>query len=136
MIINKAYWWTMLKTNNCTDITIPRLIIQNILNDLIDLIKDEDIDFRTYILSEIISNVNIDALSVLIGSNWYSATQIGKLLNISRNKVGRLTNKLNIKYDPSLAKNFIIKINDFKYSNIWFYNEKVLYLLQEHINLK
>lgn len=126
----------MIKTNTCDAITIPRLIAQNILNELIDLLKNEDINFQAYILSEIISNLQIDALSGLLDGNWYTATQIGRLLNISRNKVGKLTNMLNIKCNPDLAKNFIIKVNDYKYSYVWFYNEKVLGILQKHLSIK
>jgi DNA-binding MarR family transcriptional regulator len=100
------------------------------LNTIKETIKDEDSITQTLILKELMDVIKPEAIKPLISNDYLTVTEIAKQLNMSKQKVGRIINTLHIKENPIISKSFIVKINEQKYTKVWFYKKNVINLIK------
>lgn len=113
--------------------TIQSLFFLNEFKDFIEEYKSEDKYTQIEILSKILANSNPEAVSCVL-ENLFTASEIAKRLGVSKNRVGRITNKLGLKGNLDYSRGFVMKVAEKKYTTVWYYNEKAVEKIQEYIN--
>ncbi|MDK2791611.1 MAG: hypothetical protein PWQ25_474 [Deferribacteres bacterium] len=113
--------------------TIQSLFFLNEFKDFIEEYKSEDKYTQIEILSKILANSNPEAVSCVL-ENLFTASEIAKRLGVSKNRVGRITNKLGLKGNLDYSRGFVTKVAEKKYTTVWYYNEKAVEKIQEYIN--
>jgi hypothetical protein len=93
------------------------------INTICAGISEDDKLAKLLLIYELFSALDLDHRDVLLQGIWYTASEIGELLDISKNKVGRISNHLNMKADPRLCVGIPVRIKDQKYTIQWYYNQ-------------
>jgi len=93
------------------------------INTICAGITEDDKLAKLLLIYEVFSALDLDHRDVLLQGTWYTASEIGMLLNISKNKIGRISNKLNMKANPRLCVGVPVRIKDQKYTIQWYYNQ-------------
>jgi hypothetical protein len=127
---------TTIKDINLLHYNIIDFLIKDQINDLIEYLPNCSVEFQAEVLQQVISKISPLAINKNLGDGWFTATQIAKELNISKQKFGRLVKELNIKDNPKLCKSFIIKVSNMKYSKVYFYKYRVKSLISKLLKNK
>lgn len=93
------------------------------INTICAGISEDDKLAKLLLIYELFSALDLDHRDVLLQGTWYTASEIGEQLGISKNKVGRIANQLNMKTDPRLCVGVPVRIKDQKYTIQWYYNQ-------------
>jgi len=113
--------------------TIQSLFFLNEFKDFIEEYKSEDKYTQIEILSKILANSNPEAVSCVL-EHLFTASEVARRLGVSKNRVGRITNKLGLKGNLDYSRGFVMKVAEKKYTTVWYYNKKAVEKIQEYIN--
>lgn len=126
----------MIKYENVKELSIFDNYIEKVFEEFFEYLPLCSKTYQQVFMQKIISIVQQDILKNCIAKDLYTATDIANMLNISKQKVGKIANELNLKNNKKYVVSYIIKINEQKYSKIYFYNKKALKIIQNYLHQK